>query len=178
MLLDCAALKWKVEDIVADLNAGTLDYPALMYDMRVAQRIGSLLPSEWNSLERYEPGKTCLLHYTDMSRQPWISGDNPLESVWINCLMRAIKDGFISMEELIREVRLSHVRPSLILQLERGISLVRELGKDADLLDNCFTAPYKSLKNVGVSPWNSPLGFTKAVLRKIVLLLRTQGWPR
>jgi len=175
MLLDCGALRWNIDEIVSLLDSGELNYEQLMYEMRMARQIGHNIPPEWNSLEHYDVERTALLHFTDMNIQPWVSGDNPLESIWMNCLMRAIKDGFISMEELIREVRLSHVRPSLILQLERGISLVRELDKDANLLDSCFITPYKTLKKVGVSPWSSPVRFSKAALSKIVLFLRRRG---
>lgn len=167
MLLDCAALGWDVDAIVASLDRGELNYEQLMYEMRVARRVGRDIPPEWNSLEHYETGLTALVHYTDMNTQPWVSRENPLEPVWVNCLMRAVKARFISMEELRREARAGHIRPSLIVQLERGTASSRKLGREARHLDSGYAASYKSLKSGRASPWTSPGAFVKAVLRKL-----------
>lgn len=176
MLLDCAALGWDIDAIVASLDRGELIYEQLMYEMRVARRVGRDIPPEWNSLEHYEAGRTALVHYTDMNTQPWVSRANPLESVWVNCLMRAIKAGFISMEELRREARAGHIRPSLIVQLERGTASSRKLGRQAGQLDSGFAAPYKALKSGRASPWTSPGAFVKAELRKLARSVRHHHW--
>jgi hypothetical protein len=145
MLLDCKALGWNVEQIVADLDTGKLNYAALMYEMRVAKKIGRDISSSWNSLEFYEPGKTSLLHYTDMNTQPWISIYNPLGYLWISCLRRAMLKGFIKRSELLREIELGHVRPSLISQIDLGVDDVSNLKKSQIDLDKNFVAPYKML---------------------------------
>lgn len=176
MLLDCAALGWNVDEIVAALDRGELNYESLMYEMRVARRIGRDIPPEWNSLEHYEAGRTALTHYTDMNTQPWVSRDNPLESVWVNCLMRAVKTGFISTDELRREAASGHIRPSLLVQVERGIASSRELGKQGGQLDSNYTAPYRHLKTGRAAPWTSPGAFVKAALRKVARSLRIQHW--
>lgn len=176
MLLDCAALGWDIDAIVASLDRGELNYEQLMYEMRVARRVGRDIPPEWNSLEHYEAGRTALVHYTDMNTQPWVSRANPLESVWVNCLMRAIKAGFISMEELRREARAGHIRPSLIVQLERGTASSRELGREAGQLDSGYAAPYKTIKSGSASPWTSPGAFVKAALRKLARSVRHHHW--
>jgi len=157
MLLDCSALKWNVENIVADLDAGVLDYSALMYEMRVVPRIGRSLPYEWNSLERYEPGKTCLLHYTDMNRQPWVNFSNPLAPLWVTGLRYAISNGFISREELQVEVDKGHVRPSLIEQIDAGIDCPMKLTQRQRDLDHGFMPHYRSLRSGRTSPWISPM---------------------
>ena len=161
MLLDCAALKWKVEDIVADLDSGKLDYSALMYDMRVARSIGSLLPAEWNSLERYELGKTCVLHYTDMNRQPWVDYSNPLAHLWVAALRQAMGNGFVSREELQGEVDKGHVRPSLLEQIDSGFDCPLQLTKRQRHLDYGFIAPYRKLRTGRSSPWVSPIAALK-----------------
>lgn len=157
MVLDCSALKWKVEEIVADLDAGTIDYAGLMYDMEVACKIGRSLPTTWNSLERYEPGKTCLLHYTDMNRQPWVNCSNPLAPLWVTGLRQAIADGFVSREELQVEVDKGHVRPSLIEQIDAGIDCPMQLTQRQRDLDRGFVPPYRSLRFGRTSPWLSPM---------------------
>jgi hypothetical protein len=176
MLLDCAALGWDIDAIVASLNHGELNYEQLMYEMRVARRVGRDIPPEWNSLEHYEAGRTALLHYTDMNTQPWVSRENPLEPLWVSCLMRAIEADFISVDELRREVRSGHVRPSLLVQIERKVVTSRELGREAGQLDRSFLAPYKALKSGRASPWTSPGAFVKAVLRRVARGLRVQRW--
>ena len=37
------------------------------------------LPFKWNSLEHYDD-ETCLIHFTDMPTQPWVS---PIQQEWL-----------------------------------------------------------------------------------------------
>ncbi len=166
MLLDCKALGWNIDHIVADLDAGKLDYAALMYDMQVARKIGRDIPPEWNSLERYETGKTCLLHYTDMDTQPWISTANPLGNLWIACMRRALQVGFISNEELEREVISGHIRPSLLAQINDKIDVSIGLPPSVCKLDSHFIPPYQSLKCGKSRPWTSLRSAAIAFLRR------------
>ena len=166
MLLDCKALGWNIDHIVADMDAGKLDYAALMYDMQVARKIGRDIPPEWNSLERYETGKTCLLHYTDMDTQPWISTVNPLGNLWIACLRRALQVGFISNEELEREVISGHVRPSLLAQINANLDDSIALPTSICNLDRNFIPPYRSLQCGKSRPWTSLRSAAIAFLRR------------
>jgi hypothetical protein len=169
MLLDCAALKWKVEGIVADLDSGKLDYSALMYDMRAARSIGRLLPAEWNSLEQYEPDKTCLLHYTDMNRQPWVDCSNPLAHLWVAALREAMFNGFVSREELQGEVDKGHVRPSLLEQIDSGFDYPLQLTKRQRHLDHGFIAPYRKLQAGRSSPWVSQIAALKYRIARAIV---------
>ena len=181
MLLDCKALGWNVEQIVTDLDAGKLNYAALMYEMRVARKIGRDIFPHWNSLERYEAGKTSLLHNTNMHTQPWISKDNPLGYLWVACLRRAIVSGFISQVQLEREVRLGYVRPSLLEQIKVGVDDSIALSKAIQRLDRTFIPPYKQLV-CGKSWQYTSLGFAilgmlrryyyKSLLARFLRLLR------
>jgi len=145
MVLDCECLNWKIEDIVAELDSGALKYRTLMFEMSVAKKIGYSVPVTWNSLEQYNAGQTSLLHYTDMNTQPWVSLENPNGHVWMACLRRAIESGFISREEVTREVDLHHVRPTLLVQIDSGIDLTSELSVAALIKDLAFQAPYHKL---------------------------------
>jgi len=145
MLLDCARLDWKVEDIIARLDDGSLDYQSLVYDMKVACKIGYGIPLKWNSLEAYIPQKTALIHYTDMNTQPWVSLNNINEGLWVCCLRRAIDSGFISRGEVLREVEAGHVRPSLLAQLDANEYSRRLPGITLLWRDFGFRPPYYRL---------------------------------
>ncbi|WP_325918162.1 hypothetical protein [Pseudomonas frederiksbergensis] len=145
MLMDCERLNWRIEDIIADLDSGALEYQNLMFDMSVAKKIGHSIPRVWNSLEQYTVGETALLHYTDMNTQPWVSLENPNGHVWVACLRRAIADGFISRDELVREIHLGHVRPTLLIQLDSAVDDTSKLGLTAITRDFIFLAPYHKL---------------------------------
>jgi hypothetical protein len=156
MLLDCARLGWQIEDVVRGLDEGRHTYEQLMYEMCVATSIGRTLDSAWNSLEKYVPGTTRLLHYTDMDTQPWVSLDNPLGRLWVACLKRAVGAGFIALEDVAREVAQGHARPSLMPELA-GARLLDEQMRD---MDAAFVAPYRSItgSSGGVRPsWQATL---------------------
>jgi len=166
MLLDCERLAWNIDEIVGALDAGELDYPGLMYKMRVANKIGRAISPTWNSLERFQSGKTCLLHYTDMNTQPWISVSNPLGHLWVKCLRQAVADDFISRAELEAEVIAGHVRPSLMAQLDSEIDSGFKLPKTIRRLDRDFVAPYRALSGGAARPWTSIAAAMFAIIRR------------
>lgn len=174
MLLNCQTLRWDIEQIVADLDAGKIDYPSLMYEMCMAERIRSDIPGVWNSLEHFEPGQTALLHYTDMSTQPWVHAGNPLGHLWIASLRRALASGFIVRSELQREVEQGHVRPSLLAQIDAGADDLPH--KDMSRLDKAFKAPYLKLRTGKASPWTSTGAAIQATLRRAYLRNPLTRW--
>lgn len=167
MLLNCDRLSWRIEDIVERLDAGDLDYASLMYEMRVANAIGRVLPATWNSLEQFQAGKTRLLHYTDMNTQPWISRANRNGYLWVACLRRALGAGFVTLSELKREVDSGHVRPSLLAQLEAGIDDPLSLPAALRALDRNFVAPFKSMTTGKARPWTSPTAAVRALFARM-----------
>ncbi len=168
LLLDCERLRWDIEEIVNKLDSGMLDYAGLMYKMEVASKIGRDIPSEWNSLESYNPKATALVHYTDMNTQPWISLFNPLDYLWISCLRRAIAKGFISEKEIEREVSDKHIRPSLQAQLATDIDNGIKLPRNIKVMDKRYKAPYHYLKVRSKRPWQSASKWLLASFRKAV----------
>jgi hypothetical protein len=139
MLMNCSNLRWSIEDVVAGFDQGKYDYAKLMYDFCIvpSDRIAPVLPYEWNSLEFYEQGKTCLLHYTDMPTQPWVSFRNQNAAIWYRALKEAIAEGFISHGELYREVERGHVSPDLPQHLRLAPH------RDYEHLCKNYVAPYK-----------------------------------
>ncbi len=139
MLMNCSNLRWSIEDVVAGFDQGKYDYAKLMYDFCIvpSERIAPVLPCEWNSLEFYEQGKTCLLHYTDMPTQPWVSFQNRNAAIWYKALKEAIAEGFISHDELYLEVEQGHVSPDLPQHLRLAPH------RDYEHLCKNYVAPYK-----------------------------------
>tara|TARA_R110001592_G_scaffold179398_1_gene421013 strand:- start:2229 stop:3767 length:1539 start_codon:yes stop_codon:yes gene_type:complete len=148
MLIDCATAQWDIRTIVQSLDNGSLDYRSLMVDMKVARHIEATIPQKWNSLERFEVGKTCLLHYTDMEKQPWVAIHNPLAWLWVRELDNAIRDGHITLEEVKAEISLGHVRPSMLWQLEHGVHDPLQVYFRLKRLDADFAPPYEGLEHV------------------------------
>jgi hypothetical protein len=139
MLMNCANLHWDIQEIVAGLDEGKYDYAKLMYDFCIVppDRIAANLPYEWNSLEFYEQDKTCLIHYTDMPTQPWVSANNEHGALWYRSLREGIAEGFIEKAMLFREVERGHVRPDLPEQL--GF----EPHPDCEQLAKNYVPPYR-----------------------------------
>lgn len=153
MLLDCERLAWRIEDIVEALNDGRYSYEQLLHGMCVAEHIARTIPRGWNSLEHYDASDTRLLHYTDMNTHPWVTTSNPLCHFWVACLRRALDSGFITRDEVQREVTASRVRPSLLSQMDSTHDDPRALSLAIRRMDRGFTAPYQRLPSVGQRPW-------------------------
>ncbi|MGH8614703.1 MAG: glycosyltransferase [Gammaproteobacteria bacterium] len=153
MLLDCSALDWRIEDIVSRLDDGSLSYEDLMYHMKVANGIQADIDPAWNSLERYKPGSTALVHYTDMNAQPWVSCRNKLGYLWVRDLFEAVDGGFISKSLIEDHVRCGWLRPSLLWQLKHRVEDTTTLPREARLLDRDFVAPFQSLPKHSATPW-------------------------
>ncbi len=180
MLLDCERLLWTPQSIVDLLDAGTLSYEQLMYEMKVAEQVRAAIPATWNSLERWEEGRTGLLHYTDMDRQPWISRANPLGYLWVRGLTQALDDGFLTRDEVAEHVARGWVRPSLLAQLDERIEEAALLPKAARAADDRFVPPYRTM---GPHAGQGTLGRARAIVRHLVehspagdLARRLRGW--
>lgn len=121
LLIDCDHVRWDVENVVAGLDAGSYSYANLMENLCVeaAFKISSSIPGEWNTLEKYEPGKTALLHYTNMAIQPWRRWGHPLGHLWIAELKNAMLSKHISLSMVEEEVRHRYVVPEVLKEVKR-----------------------------------------------------------
>jgi hypothetical protein len=118
MLLDCARLEWRVDEIVADLGR-RYDYNDLMAVDPLLAR-GEMLeriPTGWNDLDRFDPERTRNLHYTEIRTQPWVTAGHPLGHLWTAELKRAIDAGAISTDMVREEIAAGYARPSLAIEL-------------------------------------------------------------
>jgi hypothetical protein len=168
MLLDCERLPWSIGEIVDKLDSGALTYEQLMYEMAAGGRVARILDPAWNSLERYKPGETALLHYTDMQTQPWVSTANPHGYLWVRDLLEAIAAGAISRDFVADHVARGWVRPSLLLQIDEDVADPLLLGRRAAALDRDFVAPYRSLVAKHAVPWTSPIARARALAREVI----------
>lgn len=167
MLLECERLDWKIQEIVRKLDSGELTYERLMYDMAVVHTIKAELDSSWNCLERYKENETALLHYTDMSTQPWVSTNNPWGYLWFRDLFEAMDGGFISWEFVKEQVDRGYVRPSLWFQVEHRIEDSLLLPGFAKQLDKDYKAAFTTIHAHGANAWLNSGAFIKAVLRQV-----------
>jgi hypothetical protein len=119
MLLDCSALNWDAAEIIAGLD-GRYSYEELMHDLCILapNEIAYPIPFAWNSLEFYEPRVTGLIHYTDMTTQPWVYSANANGWLWINEVRDMLADGSLTPDDLREEAAQGYVRPSLLAELE------------------------------------------------------------
>ena len=149
MLLDCSRLDWDVDKIVTeDLDAGKFTYDALMYDLPIVPPGGLRegLSPNWNSLDKYVPGETCLVHYTELVRQPWLSRKNPYGLLWVETLRDAMNEGLVTREELQEATAKGWARPSLIPLLDTPRPLWGLFEKTvARVLDRGFV-PHEDLR--------------------------------
>jgi hypothetical protein len=113
--------------------------------MAVARKVRAAIDPSWNSLERYVPGTTGLLHYTDMPTQPWVSLDNQNGAVWVRDLIAAFDAGFITRSYVEDHVHEGFVRPSLLYQLDHRVERSEQLPPQARQLDASFVPPYKKM---------------------------------
>jgi hypothetical protein len=116
MLLDCARLPWRIEEIVRGLDERRFTYPQLMFELCLVARdeIAERIPAEWNHLERHEPGLTRLIHYTVASTQPWRRRGNPNGSIWYRYLAEAVEAGAVSARDLETGVEKGHLHVDLL----------------------------------------------------------------
>jgi lipopolysaccharide biosynthesis glycosyltransferase len=115
MMLDCSALPWDVTDVVRGLDEGLYTYEQLMFEMCLLKpdEVQDALPPTWNHLERYEPGRTQLLHYTVVPTQPWKNDANPLRQIWEAAFADAWQDHTIDDDLLDAQIRRGHAKASL-----------------------------------------------------------------
>lgn len=121
MLLDCERLNWDVRKIVRELDEGKYTYPQLLEEMCILpeEEVGYAVPFRWNSLEHFD-ASTCLIHYTDMGTQPWVSTQNPNGYLWFEEVRKMLADGSLRWADLVGEIDLGYFRPSLSREIKWG----------------------------------------------------------
>ena len=121
MLLDCSRLDWDIEEIVTAMDEGRYGYEDLMSNLCILQDtdINFGIPFEWNSLEHWDT-ETCLIHYTDMGTQPWVSVNNKFGHLWLNEVRLMMAERQLTPSDIRREIELGYFRPSLLRDVKYG----------------------------------------------------------
>ncbi len=115
LIIDGQKCGWCLEEISKDLDDGVITYSDLFNDDNVVG-IDRTIPSDWNSLESYTPGRTRLIHFTDMHSQPWLSPSSGLAPIWCRYMieyMEVLPEGIDILEDCISK---GWVRPGLAVQ--------------------------------------------------------------
>ncbi|NJN45939.1 MAG: glycosyl transferase [Candidatus Competibacteraceae bacterium] len=117
MLMDCEALDWYPEQIIARLG-NDYDYEQLMsiHPLLADGDLQDRLPLGWNSLDEVNE-HTRLLHFTKIKTQPWVYPAHPWGQLWIDEVNLMLENGALSPELIKDEIAQGHVRPSLALEL-------------------------------------------------------------
>ena len=122
MLIDCLKTRWDVNELCRQMDAG-LKYQKVssLKFMNQAEVVGALDP-RWNCMDELpKDGKPpLLLHMTAMATQPTAYRSHPLGDIWLNEFMACLESGFISPDDVIREIELGYVRPGLRNVIDRG----------------------------------------------------------
>ncbi len=117
MLMGCEQLPWDPEIIIANLG-DQYDYQELMSfsPLVEAEFIQPGICYGWNCLDTFNQ-ETRLLHYMDITTQPWVSVNSPWRNLWVNELGLMINENKMHIDEIESEVTKGHIRPSLLHEL-------------------------------------------------------------
>jgi hypothetical protein len=108
LVYDCERLKhWKSEEILSRLEVGKHKYHELM-DTLCEPKVAATIPVYWNHLDVYHRGTTGILHYSDITSQPWTWGRHDYGNFWYEALRDAVQDGAISRGEVAAAIREKH----------------------------------------------------------------------
>jgi hypothetical protein len=99
------------------------------------------LPERWSRPDRVDPGQTGVLDFAAAELQPWVSMAHPFAHLWMTELLEAVQTGFITTALVRSEVRLGHVRPSLLEQVELGVVESVLVPRSALRRDAAFAPP-------------------------------------
>lgn len=115
MLLDCERLPWHADEIIGGVDEGRYASEQLLSDLCIVapDEIGNVIPSAWNHLEQYDPGRTKLLCFPVAATQPWKNDRNPLDEIWMSWYREAVEAGAVPPHEVESLIAAGHAKPSL-----------------------------------------------------------------
>ena len=105
ILMDTSRLKWDAWEITKKIDAGA-QYGPMMRDLNGYgfANMGNL-GEWWNNRDQFD-AQTRLLHFTNLSTQPWkVPGIHAFESVWADQLRLTIDEGFVAEDNLNENCR-------------------------------------------------------------------------
>ena len=122
MLIDCARCEhWQFEEWCRKAADDRDFYHRVMWCQAGPTAVGrGNLPTVFNDLDHYAPGRTKILHYTDLPNQPWKKPGHPYESVFRRALREAYAAGAVRLETVQTAVDEGHVHSSMVAWCQDG----------------------------------------------------------
>jgi hypothetical protein len=116
MLIDCERSRFPLDEIFNEIDRGLYTYTEFSqmgknFLTRRAFQISELDPA-WNSFDRADTG-TKLIHYTNLSTQPWKYPGHPHGILWFSYLNEAREQGFVSEHDIDLTIQRGYARANL-----------------------------------------------------------------
>lgn len=103
LLLDCSKVQWSLNELVDLIDCSAFSLPNLMYlgeQFRTYYDISiQPLPSEWNHLD-YRDANSKIVHFTDLTSQPWKFHHNPISDTWEQLFLAALDEKALTPAEI------------------------------------------------------------------------------
>ena len=116
MLLDCArCLDWDFEALCKRAAADPKFYKQVMWCLKgspTAHGRGAL-PTVFNDLDHHVPGRTKIIHYTDLPNQPWKKPGDRYEDVFRTALREAYEAGVVQLETVQAVIANGYIHTSV-----------------------------------------------------------------
>ena len=118
MLIDCSKTKWSISQYMKEIKESRYSYTDLTQTTEQFLHyhpfsIGKLDPN-WNVFD-YADEKTKLIHYSDISTQPWKYSGHPFGDIWFDYFKEARAAGVLTEEALNKTMTRHYVRPDISL---------------------------------------------------------------
>jgi hypothetical protein len=116
MLIDCERSRFPLPEIFSEIDQGLYTYTEFSqmgknFLERRQYQISELDPS-WNSFDQADAG-TNLIHYTNLSTQPWKYSGHPFGKLWFSYLNEAREQGFVSDHDINLTIQRGYARADL-----------------------------------------------------------------
>lgn len=113
MLIDCEkASVWSLESLVKLIQSGAFTLEQMMYLSEPFRDYFGItvkaLSDEWNHLDVVYP-ESKIVHFTDMSTQPWRFHHNSISGLWDNIFLEAVDRHELERSEIVRANQLGYL---------------------------------------------------------------------
>lgn len=99
MVIDCErGREWR--QVLDRMEAGEISKQQVMHGRWLVTP--AKVDPGWNHIDRYVDGQTKILHYSDLSTQPWFYPDHPHSGIWLEALKDAMHAGVVTEQDLQR----------------------------------------------------------------------------
>ncbi len=149
MLIDCAGVRFALEEILGQVDQGLFTLEQLLrleppFLRHYPLRVGPLAPC-WNSFDACDPG-TRILHFTNLSTQPWRVPGHAQAGLWHKYFAAARAAGCISDAEVRRALSLGYANREALCPAQVQVVAAPAA---ATSLRHLFRRLYRRIRNHG-----------------------------